>query len=97
MKILAEEQIKANQVKEGIETAEGALFLQKEFFGKEINFQVQETMLLLAEAYTINNSTNKALQMYQQILTARDSQASAVTGEATKDIYRKMAPLHTQE
>ena len=54
MKMLAEEQIKNGQIDEGIKTAEGALFLQKEFFSNMINYQVQETMLLLAEAYTVN-------------------------------------------
>lgn len=50
---------------EGIRSAEGALFLQKQFYSNMINFQVQETMLLLAEAYTVDQKATKALQVYQ--------------------------------
>ena len=30
-----------------------------------INSQVQETMLLLAEAYTVNEEANEAISLYQ--------------------------------
>ena len=96
MMILAEEQIKGGQIVEGIKTAEGALFLQKSFFSNMVNMQVQETMLLLAEAYTVNNQATEALKLYQDILDARSDNFGAVAGEPTKDIYRKMAPLYTQ-
>lgn len=54
MKTLAEEYIKTGQVVKGIKTVEGALMLQMNFYSNMVNYQVQETMLLLAEAYTIN-------------------------------------------
>ena len=60
-----------------------------------VNFQVQETMLLLGEAYTVNNQATQALKIYQEILDARSDNFGAVSGEPTKDIYRKMAPLYT--
>lgn len=65
MKILAEEQIKDGQITEGIKTAQGALLLQKQFFSNMVNFQVQETMLLLAEAYTVNDQAREAVELYQ--------------------------------
>ena len=55
-----------------------------------INAQVEETMLLLAEAYTVNNEAKNALDVYQEILDGGQG------GSNTKDIYRKMAPLYTQ-
>ena len=55
-------------------------------------------MLLLAEAYTVNNQTAKALQMYNDILDARTANnPSSGSGESTKDIYRKMAPLYQKQ
>ena len=47
--------------------------------------------MLLAEAYTISDKSNEALQMYEELLDARESE-----NESTKDIYRKMAPLYQQ-
>jgi len=96
MKILAEEQIKHGLVADGIATAEGALFLQMQFFSNMINYQVQETILLLGEAYTVKGDAEKALGMYEKILDARSGGFEAVAGEPIKDIYRKMAPLYQQ-
>eukprot|EP00354_Favella_ehrenbergii_P006113 CAMPEP_0170451276 /NCGR_PEP_ID=MMETSP0123-20130129/578_1 /TAXON_ID=182087 /ORGANISM="Favella ehrenbergii, Strain Fehren 1" /LENGTH=64 /DNA_ID=CAMNT_0010712927 /DNA_START=1404 /DNA_END=1598 /DNA_ORIENTATION=+ len=64
MKILAEEQIKAGEVEEGIATAKAALETQMNFFKGMVNEQVQETMLLLAEAYTVNSDALEALKTY---------------------------------
>lgn len=61
-----------------------------------INYQVQETMLLLAEAYTVNQQTDEAIKVYQEILDARTEGFSALAGEPAKDIYRKLAPLFAQ-
>lgn len=52
---MAEEQIKNGQVADGIQTANEALVLQNAFYSNMVNSQVQETMLLLAEAYTVNS------------------------------------------
>ena len=54
MKMLAEEQIKAGNIKDGIDVARQALFTQQNFFHGMVNAQVQETMLLLAEALTVD-------------------------------------------
>ena len=59
-----------------------------------VNFQVQETMLLLAEAYTVNNQAKEAVELYQQILDAQGF--GGIQDEQVKDIYRKLAPLYTQ-
>ena len=59
-----------------------------------LNSQVQETMLLLAEAHTVNNEPKQALSFYEEILDARDGGFGE--GEPKKDIFRKMAPLQTQ-
>ena len=61
--------------------------------------QVQETLLLLAEAYTVNGKTSKALEMYERIIGARkfDGQETAASAEQNKDIYRKMAPLYSKQ
>ena len=90
MKMLAEEQIKNGQVADGIITARGAVLLQKQFYSNMINAQVEETMLLLAEAYTVNSEAKNALDVYQEILDGGQGSSN------TKDIYRKMAPLYTQ-
>lgn len=45
-------------------TAKQALFMQSQFFKGMVNEQVQETMLLLAEAFTVNNSASEALKVY---------------------------------
>ena len=95
MKTLAEEYIKTGQVVKGIKTVEGALMLQMNFYSNMVNYQVQETMLLLAEAYTINSQPTEALDMYKQIVEAR-SEGFGSNDEPVKDIYRKMAPLWTQ-
>ena len=47
---------------------------------------VQEHMLLLAEALTVDKQVAEALELYEQILDARNQ-----SGEPTKDIYRTMA------
>lgn len=52
-------------------------------------------MLLLAEAYTINEQMDNALLQYNNIVTARSQPGAVIIGEPTKDIYRKMAPLYT--
>lgn len=53
-----------------------------------MNSDVQETMILLAEAYTLVSSED-ALQIYEKLLEARsDRPASKI------DLYRKMAPLY---
>ena len=52
-------------------------------------------MLLLAEAFTINNQMDEALLQYSNIVEARSQPGAVVIGEPTKDIYRKMAPLYT--
>jgi hypothetical protein len=64
MKMLAEELIKNGQVDKGIVVARRALVSQKTFYSNMVNHQVQETMLLLAEAYTVNNSAKEALSIY---------------------------------
>ncbi len=94
MKILAEQYIVNNQIDKGIETAENALILQKVFFSNMINDQVQETILLLAEAYTVRQNFDKAIESYTSILDARQD-ASGMKPEANKDIYRKMAACFT--
>ena len=33
-----------------------------------INAQVEETMMLLAEAFTVNNEAQEALNVYQELL-----------------------------
>lgn len=96
MKTLAEEQIKHGLVQEGVKTAEDALTLQKVFFSNMVNAQVQETMLLLAEAYSVVGNAEKALGMYEEILDARVGGFGAMADEPAKDIYRKMAPLFAQ-
>ena len=53
-------------------------------------------MLLLAEAYTVNKDASNALELYEKILDARTDNFGACAGEPTKDIYRAMAPLHSQ-
>ena len=73
MKILAEEQIKNGQFKDGINTAKGALLLQKQFYSGMINAQVEETMMLLAEAFTVNNEAQEALNVYQELLDGNAS------------------------
>lgn len=96
MKILAEELIKNGQVEKGIVVAQEALVAQKVFFSNMMNHQVQETMLLLAEAHTVNNAASEALKVYQEILDERSGNFGALAGEPVKDINRKMAPLLTQ-
>jgi len=96
MKILAEEQIKAGRFERGIDTAKEALAIQTSFFKGMINFQVQETMLLLAEAFTVNSNADKALNLYKQLLDARSSGFGGAEGDSKRDILRKMAPLFTQ-
>ena len=69
MKILAEEQIKSGQVNKGIQTAEGALLLQKEFYGvTNLTVQVQDTMHFLADAYTYSGQKEKAIATYRKLL-----------------------------
>uniref|UniRef100_A0A7S3HVI4 Tetratricopeptide repeat protein n=1 Tax=Favella ehrenbergii TaxID=182087 RepID=A0A7S3HVI4_9SPIT len=53
-------------------------------------------MLLLAEAFTINDQMANALLQYTGIVSARAKPGAVAVGEPTKDIYRKMAPLHTR-
>jgi len=55
-----------------------------------VNAQVQETMLLLAEALTVDSQVDDALKLYKEILDARGDGT-----DSPKDIYRAMAPLHT--
>ena len=55
------------------------------------NATVQETILLLAEALTCDGKIEETIELYKQVLTARDD-----SGEDTKDIYRAIAPLHAQ-
>ena len=50
-------------------------------------------MLLLAEAYTVNEEANEAISLYQQILDEQDS--GDLHGDAIKDIYRRLAPLYS--
>ena len=69
--------------------------MQSQFFKGMVNEQVQETMLLLAEAYTVNNSASEALQVYQEILDARSGGAGGIN-DSNKDLFRKMAPLMQQ-
>ena len=97
MKTLAEEYIKTGDVRAGVKAVEGALMLQKTFYSGMINSVVQETMLLMAEAYTINQQTDEALAVYSDILDARGSGFGAAGDEPVKDIYRKMAPLYQQK
>jgi len=71
MKILAEQYITDGQIQKGIDTALAAVVMQKAFFHNMINDQVQETILLLAEAYTVNGDTDEALEQYSLILDER--------------------------
>ena len=45
-------------------------------------------MLLLAEALTIDKQVDEAIEIYSEVLEARDG-----AGEPTKDIHRAIAPL----
>ena len=91
MKMLAEELIKAGNIARGIEVARQALEIQSNFFHGMVNANVQETMLLLAEALTIDSQIDEAIKLYTEVLNARSA-----GGEPTKDIYRAIAPLYTQ-
>lgn len=53
-------------------------------------------MLLIAEAYTIDDKMANALLQYSNIIKARSKPGAVVMGEPNKDIYRKMAPLYTR-
>ena len=57
-----------------------------------VNTQVQETMLLLAEALTVDFQVDEALDLYKQILDSREQ-----SSESTKEINRAIAPLYTQQ
>ena len=57
-----------------------------------VNAQVQETMLLLAEALTVDFQIEEALNLYKQILDSREQ-----SSESTKEINRAIAPLYTQQ
>ena len=57
-----------------------------------VNAQVQETMLLLAEALTVDFQIDEALKLYKEILDARRGGI-----DSPKDILRAMAPLYTQQ
>ena len=91
MKMLAEELIKIGNLKQGIDVAREALNIQQTFFHGMVNSNVQETMLLLAEALTVDKQISEAIKLYTEVLDARNN-----GGEPTKDIYRAIAPLHTQ-
>lgn len=56
-----------------------------------VNAQVQETLLLIAEGMTVNNQTDEAIEIYLEVLDARDGNFG---DDSVKDIYRKMAPLY---
>ena len=72
MKMLAEELIKAQRIQEGIEVARKALQIQQNFFQGMVVNNVQEHMLLLAEALTVDKQVAEALELYEQILDARN-------------------------
>ena len=54
------------------------------------NSNIQETMLLLAEALTIDKKVDEAIEIYCEVLEARTE-----AGEPTKDIHRAVAPLYS--
>ena len=93
MKILAEQYMKNGQFEKGIDIAQAALFVQKSFFHDMINDQVQETILLLAEAFTSTRQNDEALSSYKEVLDARNDNYGG-SNYNNKDIYRKMAALH---
>ena len=72
MKMLAEELIKASRIKEGIEVARKSLQIQQNFFQGMVVTNVQEHMLLLAEALTVDKQVAEALEFYEQVLDARN-------------------------
>jgi len=51
-------------------------------------------MLLLGEAYSVHGDAEEALEIFQRILDSHTVGFGALADEPTKDIYRKMAPLH---
>ena len=90
--MLSEELIKIGKTSDGIKYAKKAYEIQQNCFMGVVNSEVQETMLLLAEIYSLNADTvDQALQFYTEILDAK------ADFEDTADIYRKMAPLYTQK
>ena len=95
MKTLAEEQIKNGQTQNGITTAKEAIALLKQCMNDHGSFQILEMNQLLAEAFTVNNQALEAITTYQEILDATSQQFNA-NKEQTKNIYRQMAPLHSQ-
>jgi hypothetical protein len=81
----------AQMVNKGIEATERALALQRDFFSGMFNNEVQDTLCLLAELYTLAQNGAKALSLYEEILMElKDS-------NQRKDIHRKMAPLYQQQ
>lgn len=80
----------SNKVSKGITIAEKALQQQQDFFTGMFNTEVEETMQLLAELYTVNKQPLKALEIYVKL------EEEIYDPMISKDIFRKMAPLHQQ-
>lgn len=68
LKFLAEELIKDDQVEEGILRAEQALKLQNIIYEGKLNSDIEETMILLAEAYTLGQNEQKAIDIYEKLV-----------------------------
>ena len=68
MKMLAEELIKIGSIAKGIDVARQALEIQSAFFHGMVNTNVQETMLLMAEALTIDSQIDEAIKLYTEVL-----------------------------
>ena len=47
--------------------------------------------MLIAEGMTVNNQIDEAIDVYLEVLDAREGNFG---DEPVKDIYRKMAPLY---
>ena len=88
--MLAEELIKVGRITDGIDVARKAMDTQLNFFHGIKNSNIQETMLLLAEALTIDKKVDEAIEIYCEVLEARTA-----AGEPTKDIHRAIAPLYS--
>ena len=88
--MLAEELIKVGRITDGIDVARKAMDTQLNFFHGMKNSNIQETMLLLAEALTIDKKVDEAIEIYCEVLEARTE-----AGEPTKDIHRAIAPLYS--
>ncbi len=70
LKLLAETLINSDRLQEGIQCIKDALEIQKILVNGNMNSEVQDTLTLLAEAYTVGKDemVNEALDTYNQLV-----------------------------